>query len=188
MKKSIPELPIDRLARYVDEIGIPTKQAAVLVKQKQLGDLFDAVVVKSSDSKVPRLAANYLTSDVLQYVEDSAETLFARVTAEAFAELIAMLIADELSSRGAKDIIALLVKEGGMPRSLAERERLFQQSDAGALQGVLEKVLQEHASVAEEYRSGKEQALQFLVGQVMKETKGSSNPAKVQEMLKEILS
>ena len=181
---TIPELPVQRVQRYVDELHIDAGKAGILVKRKELGDIFDAVIEKVSDKNTVRLTVNYLTSDVMQYVEEYGDVLFERVTADTAADIIRMLVDGELSSRGAKDVIAVLVKEGGLPREIAKRENLFQESDEGALREVVKKILQEHAEVVDEYRAGKQQALQFLVGQVMKETKGSANPGKAQELLK----
>ena len=183
----VPELPVERLRRYVDEFRVDAGKAEVLVKQKALGDIFDAVVKKISHADAVKLTVNYLTSDVMQYVEKYGDDLFKQVTADVMADIVQMLIDGDLSSRGAKDVIAVLVAEGGSVREIAERKGLFQESDEDALKEVVGKILQEHAGVADEYRSGKEPALQFLVGQVMKETKGSANPGKVQELLKEIL-
>ena len=182
-----PELPVQRIERYVDTLGVDAGKAEILVKQKALGDIFDAVVKKVSHADAVKLAVNYLTSDVMQYVERYGDALFDRVTADAMADIVQMLIDGELSSRGAKDVIALLAEDGGLPREIAKRENLFQESNEDALKEVVEKILQEHVGVADEYRGGKEQALQFLVGQVMKETRGSANPGKVQELLKEML-
>ena len=181
---AISDLPMDRLRRYVDEVGLDAGKADILVRQKELGDIFDGVLKEVSHVESARLAANYLTSDVMQYVEEYGDVLFERVTVQAVAELVQMLIDGEVSSRGAKDIIAVLAGEGGSPRAIAKQKNLFQESNEDVLQGVVNKVLQEHATVAEEYKAGKEQALQFLVGQVMKETKGSANPEKAREMLK----
>lgn len=188
LSAAIPELPEQRLQRYIDTLGVSPGKAAVLVKQKELGDIFDVVVKKVSHNDAPRLAANYLTSDVMQYIEEHDAALFERVTAEAIADLMEMIIAGELSSRGAKDIIAVLVKEGGSSREIAEREGLFQESNEDALRAVITAVIQNNEEVVNEYKGGKEQALQFLVGQVMKETKGSANPAKAQELLKDMVA
>ena len=188
LRATIPELPAQKMQRYTATLHLDAKKADILVKHQALGALFDAVAAQADGDDAVRLTANYLTSDVLQYAEEHSAALFERLTADAMTELVQMLLAGELSSRGAKDIIALLVKEGGSPRALAEREGLFQESDEGALKEIVTKVVQDNEKVAAEYRGGKEQALQFLVGQVMKATKGSANPAKAQEVLKEVIN
>ena len=184
LRATLPELPAQKMRRYVEDLRIDVKKADILVKHQLLGTLFDAVIDRIAHSDAVRLTANYLTTDVMQYLEEGDETLFDRVVPEAVSEIIQMLIDGELSSRGAKDVIAVLAQDGGVPRDIAERKGLFQESDEGALQEVIKKVIVDNENVVQEYRAGKEQALQFLVGQVMKETKGSANPGKVQELLK----
>lgn len=184
LRATLPELPEQRMQRYVTELGIDMKKADILVKYQALGNLFDAVVTRVDHADAVRLTANYLTTDVMQYMEEGDATLFERIGADGVADIMQMLIAGELSSRGAKDVIAILARNGGVVREIAEREGLFQESDEGALQEVIKKVIADNEKVAQEYKAGKEQALQFLVGQVMKETKGSANPGKAQELLK----
>jgi len=106
---------------------------------------------------------------------------------DSFAELVRLVADGKLSSRGAKDVLALLLVEGGSPLALAEREGLLQQSDPEALRGIVQSVLVEHAGVAEEYRAGKEGVLQFLVGQAMKASRGAGNPALIRDLLIEEL-
>ena len=184
LRATLPELPEQRTKRYTETLGIAKEKADILVRQQELGTIFDSVAENIPQADAIRLTANYLTSDVMQYLEGDTGTLFERITADTITEIIQMLVDGEISSRGAKEIIALLVKNGGSSREIAKREGLFQESNEQALQEVIAKVVKDNAEVAEEYRNGKEQALQFLVGQVMKETKGSANPTKAQELLK----
>ncbi|MDE0243573.1 MAG: Asp-tRNA(Asn)/Glu-tRNA(Gln) amidotransferase subunit GatB [Candidatus Kaiserbacteria bacterium] len=185
--KTIPELPVQRMHRYADTVGIQEKHAALLVKNQKLGEIFDEALqrVDGDDAKT---IANYLTSDVLQYEETVGDAVYERITGEVMAELVQMIRAGELSSRGAKDTIAVIAKQGGSPKAVAEQEGLFQTSDDDALTTAVLAVLEQNPAVVDEYRSGKEQVLQFLVGQVMKETKGSANPVRVQEIMHQKLS
>ena len=105
----------------------------------------------------------------------------------AFATLMHMIEKGELSSRGAKDILAVLMTDGGDPEILAKEKGLLQQNDEGAIKAIAQNVLDNNASVVEEYKNGKENLLQFLVGQVMKESKGSANPAMASKLLKELI-
>ena len=94
-----------------------------------------------------------------------------------------MVASGEISSRGAKDILKILVEKGGDPREIAKREGLFQKSDAGELKAIAERIITENQKIVAEYKAGKVASLQFLIGQGMKATKGSANP----EMLKRCL-
>lgn len=98
-----------------------------------------------------------------------------------------MIAKNELSSRGAKDVLAHMLEKGGSPEVIAKEKGLMQVSDPEALRTLVQGVLKEHMAVAKEYQSGKESSLQFLVGQVMKASKGAGNPAVIAEVLKEEL-
>ena len=129
------------------------------------------------DSKVT-FAANYIASDLVSLLRDDG----SRPKAKNFAKLMEMIASDTISSRGAKDILAIMVKEDDDPQKIAEENGLLQQSDAGALEEVVDKIIAANEEAVNEYKAGKEASLQFLIGQGMKETKGSANP----QVLKEI--
>ena len=131
-----------------------------------------------------QLAGNYLTSDVVGHIEKSGESVLAHLDDSNLSSLIDMISSNEISSRGAKNILAILVKGGGDSREIAERENLFQQSDEVVLLKIIEKAIAENEKVVNDYRNGSVGALQFFVGIVMRETKGAANPTKVQEILK----
>ncbi len=188
LKATIPELPEQKLKRYIEETEIPEGQADILVRHKQLADVFDGTIAAVRHKDAVRLTANYLSTDVMQYMETDGETLFDGITVATITELIQLIIDGELSSRGAKDIIAVLVQDGGSPRTIAEQKGLFQQSDERVLGEIVERVVRGHTDMVDEYRAGKEQVLKFLVGQVMKETKGSANPEVASELLKKHLN
>lgn len=182
VKKNMPELPWERRARY-KELGLGSDQIEWLIGNLIRADFFDAVCEKlSSDGKVR--AANYLTSDVAGYYnEHSDEIEFEKLTSESFVAVIEMLLGDEISSRGAKDILIVLLKEGGDARKVAEDKGLFQMSDASQLTDIAKEIISENPAVVEEYKSGKEASLQFLVGQGMKKTKGAANPGALKDAL-----
>jgi aspartyl-tRNA(Asn)/glutamyl-tRNA(Gln) amidotransferase subunit B len=135
-----------------------------------------------TDNKFAQLAANYLTSDFngLRKI-NPAVTL---PSPENFAELIKMAEGGEISSRGAKDILAVLVAEGGAPRAIAETKGLFQKSDEGALLLIVDEIISANEKVVGEYKAGNERSLQFLVGQGMKASQGSANPGILAKLFK----
>ena len=98
-----------------------------------------------------------------------------------------MAEAGELSSRGVKDVLAVLLREGGDARAVAQARGLFQVSDEEALKELAREIISEHPSVVEEYKAGKEASLQFLIGQGMKKTKGSANPETLKALLVEMM-
>ncbi|HRZ30175.1 MAG TPA: Asp-tRNA(Asn)/Glu-tRNA(Gln) amidotransferase GatCAB subunit B, partial [Candidatus Paceibacterota bacterium] len=127
-------------------------------------------------------AANYLTSDLLGLVADTED--YTLPSAEDYAELIKMVVDGEITSRSAKDILTIMIREGGDPRKIAEEKGLFQITDESAVLAIVEKIIADNQSVFEEFKSGKEKSLMFLIGQAMKESKGSANP----EILKKLFS
>lgn len=187
LREELPEMPWERRERYAAAIG-KTEPASVIANEPALADFFDAVAEKlAHETAHVALAANYLTSDVLGYIAPS-DIADAAFSADAFATLIQMTQDKEISSRGAKEILRILVERGGDPREIAEAEGLVQQSDAASLEPVIDAVISENPSVAEDYRGGKEAALQFLVGQGMKATKGAADPNALKELFQKKLS
>ncbi len=108
-------------------------------------------------------------------------------SAENFAELINMATDGQVSSRAAKDILAMIVVTDESPMKLATEKDLIQKNDEGALKEMAQRIIDANPEVVATYKGGKENALMSLVGQIMKETKGSANPALVQKVLKELL-
>jgi aspartyl-tRNA(Asn)/glutamyl-tRNA(Gln) amidotransferase subunit B len=179
LKKELPELPWakrDRLTIF----GFENGTAEVLVGDTHLGEFLDAAT-KGKEKDFVFRAANYLTSDLAGLAGTDGGV--GKLTPESFQKLIDMSFDGSLSSRGIKDVLAVLFKEGGDPEVIAKEKGLTQQSDIGALDSVAQKIIADYPQVVADYKAGKEAALQFLVGQGMKETKGSANP----EVLREVL-
>lgn len=186
LKAELPELPQAKRARYKADYGIKDEDIESYVVDRELGVFFEDVAKRlGNDAAKVKLASNYITSDMLGLMKK--DEALARPSAEHFAELIDMLAAGDLSSRGAKDTLALLMQSPDSPRAIAEANGLIQKHDEGALKAAVEKVVAANESVVVEYKGGKEASLQYLVGQVMKEGKGSFNPQMVSQTLKEVL-
>lgn len=183
MKNSLPELPWDRRARYL-ELGIKSEDADFLCASAVRGSFFDTVSKElNGDRDLLALAANYIVSDLAGWYAKNGGTEYEHVTPAAFAKLITMTKSGELSSRGAKDVLALLAEKGGDPSEIAAAYGLVQISDPNALRSVLQEVLAANDSVVKEYKAGKEASLQFLIGQGMKASRGAGNPAMIRELL-----
>ena len=182
LRKDLPELPWEKRARYIEH-GLGEDQAELLVSDMELAGFFDETIENMSDGE-RTLAANYLTSDVAGARAEGAVLSFS---SGHFASLIKMVTDGDLSSRGAKDVLKLMFESEEGPQVLAEREGLLQKSDEGELKTIAERIVADNPSVVEDFKSGKESALQFLIGQGMKATKGSANPAILQKIFKELL-
>jgi aspartyl-tRNA(Asn)/glutamyl-tRNA(Gln) amidotransferase subunit B len=183
LKESLPELPWAKRTRLV-ELGIKESDAEVYVNDPKLSNYFEQVIA-NKDKTFAQTASNYLTSDLLGLLAKDANLNYP--SAENFAKLIQMNMDAKLNSRGVKDILAIITENDSDPETIANEKGLIQQNDEGALKEIAQKAVDANPNVVAEYKAGKEQLLMFFVGQIMKETKGSANPAIVQKILKEIL-
>lgn len=187
LKAALPELPAKKRERYASEYGIKSEDIESYVSDPALAGFFEAVIGGfAGDTNKTKIASNYITSDLLGLMRNNPEAKMPE--ASAFTELVGMINEGAISSRGAKDILAIMVVEGGAPAKIAEEKGLLQRSDEGELKAIIQKSIEANPKVVEEYKAGKDAALMFFVGQVMKETKGSANPAVAQKLIKELLA
>ncbi|MCX6715645.1 MAG: Asp-tRNA(Asn)/Glu-tRNA(Gln) amidotransferase subunit GatB [Candidatus Taylorbacteria bacterium] len=180
LKNEIPELSNSKRDRYKKDFGMTDKEVAVLIDSPALSNYYESVVSNfRGDPLHIKLAKNYLLN----------ETGVMLVPPKNFSELISMIAAGEISSRGAKDILALLIKTpGSSPRMIAEKNNLLQKSDASSLLPAIDEIISANPKVVTEYKAGKTASLQFLIGQAMKVTKGSANPEVLRRLITEKLS
>lgn len=187
LKSGLPELPWERRARLAEEFGLNDAVVELYVTDKALGDFFEEVAKALDDKELAKLASNYISSDLTALMKVDPAKGFGGVAAPNFVALMKMLKAGELSSRGAKDTLAIMFRGGGDPKVIAEKEGLIQKSDPEALKKVCAEIVAANEKVAAEYKAGKEASLQFLVGQGMKATKGSANPQLLAATFRELL-
>jgi aspartyl-tRNA(Asn)/glutamyl-tRNA(Gln) amidotransferase subunit B len=178
LKESLPELPWERRDRY-EKLGIKKDDVVTLVADIERSRYFDELIdsLEGSQQEIV-LAVNYLINDI-------GETTPPSITF--FSELVRLISSGKVSSRGAKDILKNRLEDEGA-LSAATRLGLLQESDPEALKKLVESVLNEHQAAVAEYKAGKESALQFLVGQAMKASKGSGNPAVIRDTLLTLLT
>jgi len=199
LSKSLPELPWAKRERYKKDYGMTDKEIAVCVESPAIADYFDKVVAgkrkfevigdrkTSMDAQYIRLAINYLLSDYLGLIKKEGidvETAIGTIPADSFASFISIIDENLVSSRGAKEILAILFKEkGGDAKEIAEKHGLLQKSDASDIEPIIEKIIADNAKVVAEYKAGKVASIQFLIGQAMKAAKGAANPTVIRELL-----
>lgn len=186
----LPELPWQRRERYL-AAGVKTDDADSFVRETGLGDFFDAVSARLSPAAA-LTAANYIANDLVKIIRDAEgrDTEMSRempISVEAFTAIVEMIDQRRLSSRGAKDLIALVVRDGGDPVERAEREGLMQKNDASELASVVRTVIASNAEVAADYKAGKQSALEFLLGQCMKALRGAGDPVALRQLLSDEL-
>lgn len=180
--KEIPELPWIKRERYKKDFEMKAEDVEVLVANDFLGAFFEQTISNfSKDKKLIKLASNYLLSDYVGLMkkvgkEKEGELPPGKVSIPAFSKMIQMAGEGKISSRGAKDILAILYTEGGDPEKIADAKGLIQKSDPEALKKMVEAIIAAQPKAVAEYKAGKLNNLQFLIGQAMKESKGSANP------------
>ncbi len=187
LSEIMPELPSNKRIKYKN-IGLPSKQIELLISLKELDSYFSYLTsIASVTSEILKNAANYLTSDVLFEMNAKPDEKLS-LTGEHFAELMEMVSDNSINSRVAKDILKEVLFSDASPRKIASERGLLQSSDPTELLGIIDSIIAENASVVAEYYAGKEASLQFMIGQGMKKSRGTANPALLLELLKKRLS
>ena len=185
IRDSLPELQPAKKARYMEEFKLPAYDAPILTESKKLADLFEETVALGAN---PKKVSNWLMVETLRLLKEySMEPEEIRFTPENLKKLIALAEEGSINSSVAKEVFEQMFKENVDPQVYVEEHGLKTVNDAGALEAVVKKVLENNPKVVEEYRGGKEKVLGFLVGQVMKEMKGKANPAMAGELLKKLI-
>lgn len=186
IKAEIPELPQEKRARFKREFELTDKEADLYTTQKDLGEYFEKVVSELDKKEEIKLASNYLATD-LQALLKAADIKALKITPENFAELINLIYKGEISSKIAKDLLKEMFETGADPSQLIEEKGLKQIDDKDSLMKIVRETLSYNEKAVESYASGQTESLQFLIGQVMKATKGKANPKLAQDILRDFL-
>lgn len=177
----MPELPSEKRLKYGD-IGLSRDQIDTIISSMDMDDFFQSSMqAVSFDAKKAKTVANYMLTDLLPLLGERS-VREAHVTP--FVALIDMVVADEITSRVAKDIMKEVALDGADPRKIAEERGLLQNNSSEALMEIVDSVVTANPSVVDEFKGGKEASLQFLVGQGMKLSKGSANPKSLADLLR----
>ena len=183
VRKTIPELPDARQRRYQEELGLPAYDAHVLTLTKEMSDMFEETVALGAD---PKLASNYLMVDVNAYLNKVQQELKdTALTAEGLAGMIKLITDGTISSKIAKKVFAELIEHGGDAAQIVKEKGLVQVSDSGQLLAWVNEALDNNPKSIEDYKNGRDRAIGFLVGQIMKASKGQANPQMINKMLLE---
>ncbi|MFA4975121.1 MAG: Asp-tRNA(Asn)/Glu-tRNA(Gln) amidotransferase subunit GatB [Candidatus Paceibacterota bacterium] len=185
MEKVLPELPQAKRLRYKNDFGVKKEDIESYINDKELGGWFEEIAKSLNDSEKIKIASNYITSDYLGLKKANLE---ARPPSAAnFAELINLVTESKISSRSAKDILAMIVLKDESSLKIATEKGLLQKNDEGEIRNLVQKIISENPEVVAIYKGGKENAIMSLVGKIIKESNGSANPQIVIKMLKEML-
>jgi aspartyl-tRNA(Asn)/glutamyl-tRNA(Gln) amidotransferase subunit B len=186
LQAGLPELPAARKERLARDYALSPKDAALLAANKPLGDYFEALAGETGDA---RLAANWVLGEVSAHINAAGlEAEQFPVSVGALAEMLGLVRTGTLSGKMAKEVFEAMTATGKSATAIVAEKGLGQISDAGELEAIVARILAENPGPAEDFRQGKEKALGFFVGQVMKETRGQANPQLVNELLRKHLA
>lgn len=205
LKAGIAELPQCRRQRFKKEYCLPEQDIEVFVFNKSLGEYFEKVVSElknwakeaavkerageSEFEKLSKLASNYILTNLQTLLKDGSITDDAfLITPENFAELITLIHKGELSSKTAKTVLKEMFEKGGDPSHIIEEKGLNLIREERELEIIIKKIIAANPKAVADYKSGKQTALQFLVGKAMRETNGQAEPNALQKLLKKLLS
>ncbi|MDN2453571.1 Asp-tRNA(Asn)/Glu-tRNA(Gln) amidotransferase subunit GatB [Lactobacillus sp. UCMA15818] len=185
VRASIPEMPDKRREKYVSSWGIPEYDAGVLTQTKEMSDFFEATVAEGAAAK---LAANWLMGEVNAYMNaNKLELLETKLTPEHLASMIKLIEDGTISSKIAKKVFQEIIANGSEPKAWVEAKGLVQLSDPAVLEPLIKTVLDNNEKSIEDFKNGKDRAIGFLVGQIMKGTHGKANPKIVNKLLMDSL-
>jgi aspartyl-tRNA(Asn)/glutamyl-tRNA(Gln) amidotransferase subunit B len=186
IRREMPELPADKRRRFIEAYGLREYDAQVLTATRPLSEYYERAVTASGD---PKAAANWVMGDLLGALKaEGKEITESPVSAESLGDLVSLISKGEISNKLAKEVFPKMFVSGDPAPAIMEREGLRQMNDSDALAGIVDEVLAANPKQVEQFKSGKAAVLGFLVGQVMKATRGQANPAAVNDVLKQKLS
>jgi len=185
VRSSMPELPARKRARFLEEFGLREYDAEVLTQTRAAAEYFETAARISGD---PKIAANWVMGDLMGALKaEGKEIAESPVTAENLGALVKMIAKGELSGKLAKEVFSKMLVTGDLPAAIIEREGLKQISDSGALEEIIAGVIAANPKQVEQYKGGKTTVMNFLVGQVMRATRGQADVAVVTDLLKQKL-
>jgi len=185
IRDKIPELPLDRKQRFIEDYQLSDYNASLLVEDKMLADFFEDCV---RELNRPKALCNWIINDLLREIKDrKIELNDLRVKPKHLVSLLEMLEKGTLSNTIAKGVFSEIIQTGEEPQKIVEEKKLVQISDEEKIEEILEKVIASNSNAVEDYKKGKKNAITFLMGQVMKETKGKANPKMVNGLLRKKL-
>jgi len=183
--EALPELPAQRRRRFVEDYGLPAHDAHLLTSSKAMGDFFEDAVAEGAEAKA---VSNWMMGELSAHLNaQNIELEEAHITPARMASMIAMVDEGVISGKIAKAVFEEMLASGEDPEVIVERKGITQISDTEELSRIIGEVLSENPDSVEDYKGGKQKAIGFLVGQVMRKTRGRANPQLVNEMLRRSL-
>ena len=195
LKDFLPELPEQKRVRFAEEYGLNQSQIEILVDNLEFADYFeDAVSELLSDISQPKdgiiLLYNYFSTNVLgsMTAQNIVSVKESKITPEKLASLVSLVIKKEITTQIAKDVLKEMAMTGLYPEDIIKEKGLAQISDEDVIKKTVAEIIAENPAALADYKSGKGNALQFLIGQGMKKLKGQANPEILKKLFEEFLS
>ncbi|HEY2554674.1 MAG TPA: hypothetical protein VGI15_05430, partial [Candidatus Cybelea sp.] len=186
LQAALPAMPWRRFERYTKEYGLAVNAATQLIDNLWLAEYFDDVVARSRN---PQQSSNFVLGELSRLANETGVAVAdSKVDAGHLAELIELVEGKKINSKIAKDLLVRMWEGAGSPQALVEREGLAQTSDPAAIERFVDEVLAANDKVVADYKAGKTNVLGFLVGQVMKASRGKADPALANELVKKKLA
>jgi aspartyl-tRNA(Asn)/glutamyl-tRNA(Gln) amidotransferase subunit B len=184
IRKTLPELPDQKIERYVRDMGLTEYDAGVLVAEKNIARFFEEAAAKAD----PKLVANWITGELFGRL-NKAELAIDKspISAAHLSKLVSLIKNDTISGKIAKQVFDIMFETSDDPETIIEREGLKQVTDTGAIEQLVDQVIADNPDKVEQYKSGKDKLFGFFVGQVMKLSQGKANPGMVNDLLKKKL-
>jgi len=198
IRKNLIETPNAKKIRFIEEYNFSDEIAEILINEKNLADYTEKVISeleawiltnnadwKKDKQKLINLTANWLTSELFKHLkEDNLKISQIKITPENFAELISLIYSNKINSSAGQIILEEMYKKGGDPSNIMSDKNLEQLDNDNELENLADLIIKNNPNQVEQYKNGKENLIQYFVGQLMKETKGKANPQKSQEIFK----
>ncbi|MFM7088091.1 MAG: Asp-tRNA(Asn)/Glu-tRNA(Gln) amidotransferase GatCAB subunit B, partial [Candidatus Paceibacterota bacterium] len=188
IKLELPELPEQKRSRYRNDFGVKDEDIEVYINDTELAAWFEEVAKILNNTDKIKTASNYITSDYIGIKKNADDATLVHLPSIAnFSELIDLVSEAKISSRAAKDILAMIVLIDESPLKIATEKNLLQKNDEGELKEIVQKTIDANPEIVVTYKGGKENAIMSLVGKIIKETGGAANPQIVIKLLKELI-
>lgn len=185
-KRSLPEMPAARRERMIHEYQIPEYDAQVLAADRHVADFFEQTAKLCGKGKA---ASNWMMTEMLRLLsETSGDIRNVLITPPALAELIKLVEAKTINQPAAKEVFSILFASGGDPHAIVKEKGLAQVSDEGALKSMVDQVIADNPKSVADLKAGKQAALQFLIGQIMKASRGKANPQIAKELIEKAVA
>lgn len=182
IRAALPELPDARKKRLMTDCGLSEYDAAIITTTRQMAEYFDAATQQKADAK---LVANWMMGDLAKNLNGEGKSIEeSPVTAERLAELVNLISKGTISSKIAKTVFEEMWKTGDAPEKIVKEKGLVQITDTKEIEGIVDSVIAANPKPVEDYKAGNAKSIGFLVGQIMKQSKGKANPAMVNDLLK----